>query len=96
MPGENVDRVEADPQKLLELQQVWAKIEELKRQAALHAPVRPRRWHRTQGEPKCPGPTTCPGCSAPRDDQLPPPGDWNIWLILSGRGWGKARRVLSG
>lgn len=24
-----------------------------------------------------------------RPSQLPPPGDWNIWLILAGRGWGK-------
>jgi phage terminase large subunit-like protein len=26
-----------------------------------------------------------------RDDQLPPGGDWIIWLILAGRGWGKTR-----
>lgn len=26
-----------------------------------------------------------------RPDQLAPPGTWNIWLILSGRGWGKSR-----
>lgn len=26
-----------------------------------------------------------------RPEQLLPPGDWNIWLILSGRGWGKTR-----
>ncbi len=26
-----------------------------------------------------------------RPDQLPPPGDWRTWLILSGRGWGKTR-----
>ena len=27
-----------------------------------------------------------------RPEQLPPQGDaWNIWLILSGRGWGKTR-----
>lgn len=26
-----------------------------------------------------------------RSDQLPPPGDWLIWLILAGRGWGKTR-----
>jgi phage terminase large subunit-like protein len=26
-----------------------------------------------------------------RDEQLPPPGDWMIWLILAGRGWGKTR-----
>jgi phage terminase large subunit-like protein len=24
-----------------------------------------------------------------RPNQLPPPGDWAGWLILSGRGWGK-------
>jgi len=26
-----------------------------------------------------------------RDDQLPPPGLWRIWLALAGRGWGKTR-----
>jgi len=26
-----------------------------------------------------------------RPDQLPPVGDWLIWLILAGRGWGKTR-----
>lgn len=26
-----------------------------------------------------------------RPEQLPPEGDWYIWLILSGRGWGKTR-----
>ena len=26
-----------------------------------------------------------------RPDQLPPPGDWRIWLILAGRGFGKTR-----
>ena len=26
-----------------------------------------------------------------RPDQLPPEGDWMIWLIQSGRGWGKTR-----
>jgi len=26
-----------------------------------------------------------------RPEQLPPPGDWRIWLILAGRGWGKTR-----
>lgn len=26
-----------------------------------------------------------------RPEQLPPPGDWRIWQILSGRGWGKTR-----
>ncbi|MFN3990999.1 MAG: DNA-packaging protein [Erythrobacter sp.] len=26
-----------------------------------------------------------------RGEQLPPPGDWRIWLILAGRGFGKTR-----
>lgn len=26
-----------------------------------------------------------------RPEQLPPPGDWNSWLILAGRGFGKSR-----
>lgn len=26
-----------------------------------------------------------------RPEQLPPAGDWSIWLILAGRGWGKTR-----
>jgi phage terminase large subunit-like protein len=26
-----------------------------------------------------------------RESQLPPPGDWRIWLILAGRGFGKTR-----
>lgn len=26
-----------------------------------------------------------------RQDQLPPEGDWYVWLILAGRGWGKTR-----
>lgn len=26
-----------------------------------------------------------------RDDQKVPPGDWRIWLVLAGRGWGKTR-----
>ena len=26
-----------------------------------------------------------------RPEQAPPPGDWDIWMILSGRGWGKTR-----
>jgi predicted phage terminase large subunit-like protein len=29
-----------------------------------------------------------------RSNQLPPPGDWSIWLLLAGRGFGKTR-VLS-
>ena len=26
-----------------------------------------------------------------RDEQLPPPGDWTVWLYLGGRGAGKTR-----
>lgn len=26
-----------------------------------------------------------------RENQLPPPGDWQVWLILAGRGFGKTR-----
>lgn len=26
-----------------------------------------------------------------RDSQLAPEGDWHVWLIMSGRGWGKTR-----
>src|SRR5690349_20372655 len=26
-----------------------------------------------------------------RPSQLPPPGDWHVWLILAGRGFGKTR-----
>jgi len=29
-----------------------------------------------------------------RENQLPPPGDWTVWLLLAGRGYGKTR-VLS-
>jgi phage terminase large subunit-like protein len=29
--------------------------------------------------------------SLARPSQLPPPGDWTIWLILAGRGFGKTR-----
>jgi phage terminase large subunit-like protein len=27
----------------------------------------------------------------PRDAQKPPPGDWRVWLLLAGRGFGKTR-----
>lgn len=26
-----------------------------------------------------------------RPEQVPPPGDWFVWLIMAGRGWGKTR-----
>jgi len=28
-----------------------------------------------------------------RDAQLPPPGDWSIWLLLAGRGFGKTHAL---
>jgi phage terminase large subunit-like protein len=28
-----------------------------------------------------------------RPNQLPPPGDWNVWLLLAGRGFGKTRTL---
>ena len=31
--------------------------------------------------------------SVARRDQLPPDGDWRIWLILAGRGFGKTRAI---
>lgn len=33
----------------------------------------------------------CSWVESARLKQLPPDGDWNIWLILAGRGWGKTR-----
>ena len=29
-----------------------------------------------------------------RDKQLPPPGDWRIWLLLAGRGFGKTLAIV--
>jgi phage terminase large subunit-like protein len=29
--------------------------------------------------------------SLARPEQLPPPGEWSTWLIMTGRGWGKTR-----
>jgi phage terminase large subunit-like protein len=31
--------------------------------------------------------------SVARPNQLPPPGDWRIWLLLAGRGFGKSRTL---
>ena len=28
-----------------------------------------------------------------RPNQLPPPGDWQIWVLLAGRGFGKTRTL---
>jgi hypothetical protein len=29
-----------------------------------------------------------------RSNQLPPPGDWQVWLLLAGRGFGKTRTLV--
>jgi phage terminase large subunit-like protein len=29
-----------------------------------------------------------------RPDQQMPPGDWFIWMIMTGRGWGKTRTAV--
>lgn len=29
-----------------------------------------------------------------RPDQIAPPGDWDVWLALAGRGWGKTRVAM--
>ncbi len=29
-----------------------------------------------------------------RPNQLPPPGDWRVWLLLAGRGFGKTRTIV--
>jgi phage terminase large subunit-like protein len=28
-----------------------------------------------------------------RPNQLPPPGNWQVWLLLAGRGFGKTRTL---
>jgi phage terminase large subunit-like protein len=33
----------------------------------------------------------CDWASIARPEQLPPPGDWSIWVISAGRGFGKTR-----
>jgi phage terminase large subunit-like protein len=38
-----------------------------------------------------PTPTAATWSEIARPEQLPPPGDWQTWLILAGRGWGKTR-----
>jgi phage terminase large subunit-like protein len=45
-------------------------------------------------QPRLPTPkreTVWPWLSIARPNQLPPAGNWFIWLILAGRGWGKTR-----
>lgn len=46
----------------------------------------PRVWAETTAKS---GRTRWRDCARP--EQLPPQGDWKVWLILAGRGWGKTR-----
>lgn len=51
------------------------------RRAAVLAAVPPRRRRRVMTDWQM----------VARPEQLPPPGDWAVWLILAGRGFGKTR-----
>jgi phage terminase large subunit-like protein len=67
--------VECPPEKLALLKARRDRLAAMQRQIASQAPARPRPWH-----------------SEARPSQLPPAGDdWNIWLVLAGRGFGKTR-----
>jgi predicted phage terminase large subunit-like protein len=46
---------------------------------------------RQQAAGGAPPPWPWPGARA---EQLPPAGDWQTWLILAGRGWGKTRTAV--
>lgn len=60
------------------------KLSELRRRQLEMAELRRQFALRAPARPR-------PWHSQAREDQLPPSGDWNIWLIMSGRGWGKSR-----
>lgn len=69
----DIGMVDVPMDQLQLLRKLQALNEELDRRIALEAGKQPRPWH-----------------SKARNKQLPPPGDdWNIWLVLAGRGWGK-------
>lgn len=73
MKDETVEIVEAKMSQLQLLKRLQQLNEELDRKIAMQAGKRPRPWH-----------------TRARATQLAPSGDdWNIWLILAGRGWGK-------
>jgi phage terminase large subunit-like protein len=75
MKPENPEIIEAPLSKLEELQRLRQQLAEMDQLIAAKAPPRPRPWHQQA-----------------RENQLPPPGeDWNIWLVLAGRGFGKTR-----
>jgi phage terminase large subunit-like protein len=61
-----------------------AKWEQLRRLRELKAARDLQRAREAGARPR-------PWHTEAREDQLPPDGDWNIWLIMSGRGWGKSR-----
>ena len=48
------------------------------------------RLQREEGEEVCLAKAK-PWQQMARREQLPPPGDWRVWLILAGRGFGKTR-----
>jgi predicted phage terminase large subunit-like protein len=50
-----------------------------------------RAMARQQAAGGAPPPWPWPGARA---EQLPPAGDWQTWLILAGRGWGKTRTAV--
>lgn len=58
--------------KLELLARLLARMAEMHRLIAEHAPARVRPWH-----------------SMARESQTPPPGSWNLWLFMGGRGTGK-------
>ena len=75
MRDEAPDHIEADLETLRRLAKLRQQNELWDLHLARNAPARPRPWH-----------------TAARENQLAPPGDdWNIWLFLAGRGFGKTR-----
>lgn len=51
----------------------------------------PPAGHRILDDHRCTHVPPGGRCCHARPDQLAPPGDWLVWLILAGRGWGKTR-----
>lgn len=48
-----------------------------------------RRWQQLRAVSRHKGESSLINLPALRPKQLPPEGDWFIWLVLAGRGWGK-------
>lgn len=95
----NKVEVTADPEKIRE-------YERLKRELGRRKAERPSRWYcgrpGCDGLPHegmwfCDHPAPHPvgpefwRCRHARADQCPPAGDWHVWLLMSGRGFGKTR-----